>query len=124
MDLSNAKLSLIRAENALRIARVILNNAMGTPDASAYTIEDTLSFRKNPITFEEAKQRAYANRPTSNPPVEAGGGRRVHLARPARNLSPCCRAMPKYARVGETYPPEQSGWSAGVTFTFPLFSGS
>jgi TolC family type I secretion outer membrane protein len=123
VDLSNAKLSLIRAENALRIARVILNNAMGTPDAPAYTIEDTLSFRKNPITFEEAKQKAYANRPD----LKSAWSRReaaeesISLAR--KEYFPTLSGNANYTRVSETYPPEQSGWSAGVTLTFPLFSG-
>ncbi len=123
VDLSNAKLSLIRAENALRIARVILNNAMGTPDASAYTIEDTLSFRKNPITFEEAKQRAYANRPDLKSALSRREAAEESISLARKEYFPVLSGNAKYARVGETYPPEQSGWSAGVTFTFPLFSG-
>ena len=46
VELSNAKLNLVRAENALRTARVTLNNAMGVPDALDYEIEDSLSFQK------------------------------------------------------------------------------
>ena len=40
VDLSNAKLNLIRNENAFSIARVTLNNAMGIPDAPEYTLDE------------------------------------------------------------------------------------
>ncbi len=59
VDLSNAKLNLIKAENALRLAVVTLNNAMGVPDAPEYILEDNLSFQKYNITFEDALAKAY-----------------------------------------------------------------
>ncbi|MDO8786227.1 MAG: TolC family protein, partial [Syntrophales bacterium] len=61
-DLSNAKLNLIRAENALRLAAVILNYGMGIHTAPEYILEDILSFRKFDITFEDAIAEAYKNR--------------------------------------------------------------
>jgi TolC family type I secretion outer membrane protein len=123
VDLSNARLNLIRAENALRISRVTLNNAMGTPDAPNYTIEDTLSFEKNPITLEEARQKAFTNRPDlqSVAAKREASEESVSLAR--KGYLPTLSGNANYTKVGETYPPEQSGWSAGVTLTFPLFSG-
>ena len=63
VDLSNAKLNLIRNENAFSIARVTLNNAMGIPDAPEYTLDEKLSFEKYEITFEDALSKAYENRP-------------------------------------------------------------
>ncbi len=63
VDLSNAKLNLIKAENALRLAVVTLNNAMGVPEAPEYILDDNLSFQKYNITFEEALDKAYKNRP-------------------------------------------------------------
>jgi outer membrane protein TolC len=123
VDLSNARLNLIRAENTLRIGRVTLNNAMGTPDMPEYRIADTLSFEKNPITLDEARQKAFANRPD----LQAAAAKReaseesVALAR--KGYLPTLSGNANYTKVGETYPPEQSGWSAGVTLTVPLFSG-
>lgn len=123
VDLSNARLNLIRGENALRIARVTMNNAMGVPDAPEYSIEDSLSFQKNSITFEEARERAFANRPdlrSSSAKIEASEAS-LSLAR--KGHLPTLSGSASYTRVDEAYPPEQSGWSAGLTLTFPLFSG-
>ena len=63
VDLSNAKLNLIRNENALKISTVNLNNAMGIPDAPEYTIDENMSFARYEITLEDALTKAYQNRP-------------------------------------------------------------
>jgi outer membrane protein TolC len=63
VNLSNARLVQIRAENAVQIARVTLKNAMGAPDLPDFSIVDTLAFQKYPVTFTDAIQRAYTNRP-------------------------------------------------------------
>ena len=63
VDLSNARLSLIQLENALKIAKVTLNNAMGVPEAPEYTVEDNLSFQKYEATLEDSIEKAYKNRP-------------------------------------------------------------
>lgn len=63
VDLSNAKLNLIKAENALRIAKVNLNNAIGLPEAPEYEIEDSLSFQRYEIRLDDAIKQAYENRP-------------------------------------------------------------
>ncbi|HAO19090.1 MAG TPA: TolC family protein, partial [Desulfobacteraceae bacterium] len=62
VDLSNSKLNLIKAENALRLAKVSLNNAIGLPYAPEYRIEDNLDFAKYALPLEEAIERAYNNR--------------------------------------------------------------
>jgi len=123
VDLSNARLNLIRAENARKIARVTLNNAMGLPDAEAYTIEDTLSFQKNPVTFEEARQKAFANRPDLKSIAARRESSETSLSLARKGYLPTLSGNANYTRVSDTYPPDQSGWSAGVTLTFPLFSG-
>ncbi len=123
VDLSNARLNLIRAENALRIARVTMNNAMGMPEAPAYSIEDSLSFQKSIITLEHARERAFVNRPdlrSFSAKIEAS---ETSLLLARKGYLPTLSGSAAYTRIDETYPPEQSGWSAGVTLTFPLFSG-
>ncbi len=44
VDLSNAKLNLLKAENAFRLGSVALNNAMGMPEAPDYEIVDQSPF--------------------------------------------------------------------------------
>ncbi|MDO8786389.1 MAG: TolC family protein, partial [Syntrophales bacterium] len=121
-DLSNAKLNLIRSENALRLAAVILNNAMGIPTAPEYILEDNLSFRKYEITFEDAIAEAYKNRPD----LKSLGAKReaaeesVALAK--TGYYPVLTGNAAYNWAGEEFPLER-GWNVGAVFSVPLFSG-
>ncbi len=123
VNMSNAKLAQIRAENAVQIAWVTLKNAIGAPDIPDFFIEDTLAFHKSPISYEEAIPRAYANRPDlqSIQAKEEASKESVSLAR--TGYYPTLTGNANYMRAGETFVPEPSGWSAGVTLNIPLFSG-
>lgn len=121
-DLSNAKLNLIRAENALRLAAVILNNAMGIPRAPEYILEDNLSFRKYEITFEDAIAEAYKNRPD----LKSLGAKREaaeeSIALAKTGYYPVLTGNAAYNWAGEEFPLER-GWNVGAVFSVPLFSG-
>ena len=123
VNLSNARLAQIRADNEVQIARVTLKNTMGAPDLPDFVIEDTLAFHKTPITFEEAIPRAYANRPDlqSVRAKQEASKESVSLAR--SGYYPTLTGNANYTRVDDTFVPEPSGWSAGVTLNFPLFNG-
>jgi outer membrane protein len=122
VDLSNAKLSLIKAQNALKIARVTLNNAMGVPDAPDYGIEDNLSFKKYKISFDEALNRAYRNRPDLQSLIfqRKAASQSIELAK--KDYYPVLTGNAAYTRQGQDFP-LQKGWNAGVSLTFPIFSG-
>lgn len=122
VDLSNARLGLIRAENALKLAIINLNNAMGMPNAPVYTVEDVLSYQKYGVTFDEALERAYKNRPELNAlsARKEASDKSVSLAR--KGFFPVLTGNASYNWAGEEFPLE-GGWSATVTLTFPLFSG-
>lgn len=123
VDLSNARLNLIKAENSLKIARVTLNNAMGMPDAPEYSIEDALVFQKNTIMYEEARQKAFVNRPDLRSVASQGAALEESISLARKGYLPTLSANAGYTKAGDTYPPDQGSWSAGVTLTFPLFSG-
>ena len=63
VDLSGAKLNLLRAENAFRLGVVALNNAMGMPEAPEYEIADHVPSQSKKIDLEEATRKAYDRRP-------------------------------------------------------------
>lgn len=123
VELSNAKLNLIRAENALRIARVTLNNVMGVPGAPEYTIEDTLSFQKNTITFEEARDRAFLNRPDIRSAEAKREAAEQSVLLAGKGHLPTLSGDANYTRIGSSYPPDQDSWSVNLTLTVPFFSG-
>ena len=122
VDLSNAKLNLIKGENAFRIARVNLNNAIGMPEAPDYTIVDDFGFQKYDITFDEALKRAYITRPDlqSIIALKEAAERTIDLQK--KGYYPTLSGNANYAVSGEEFPLEK-GWSVGATLNFPLFSG-
>lgn len=123
VDLSNAKLSLIKAENALKIAWVVLNNIMGVPDGPEYAVEDNLSFQKYPITLDEATKRALDFRPDlrSFEAKRLASSESISVAR--SGYFPVLSGVASANWSGETPSRTDRGWSAGVVLTVPLFSG-
>jgi outer membrane protein TolC len=123
VDLSNAKLALIRANNTLKVSKVTLNNAMGVPDAPEYVVEDNLAFEKYEITFAQAIETAYKNRPDLQSAVakRMSVERSVDLAK--TGYYPVLTGNAQYDRSDTTFFPSGEGWSAGVALTFPIFSG-
>jgi len=122
VDLSNAKLNLIKAENAFRISRVVLNNAMGVPEAPEYAVEDDLAVHKFEIAYDEALKRAYDNRPDlkSLRAKREAAQESIGLAR--TGYYPVLNGSAGYTWSGQDFPLDKS-WSAGVSLTIPLFSG-
>ena len=123
VNLSNARLAQIRAENSVQIARVTLKNAMGSPDLPDFSIVDTLAFQKYPVTFEDAVQRAYTNRPDLQSTLARKEAFKEAVSLARTGYYPTLTGNANVSRVDSDYPPEKSGWSAGVTLNFPLFSG-
>ena len=63
VNLSNSKLLLIQAENAVEIAMAKLNNTMGLPYSNRYRISDNLRYNPCEITLAEAIETAKESRP-------------------------------------------------------------
>ncbi|MBM4146746.1 MAG: TolC family protein, partial [Nitrospira sp.] len=122
VDLSNAKLNLIRNENAFRISIVTLNNAMGVPDAPEYTLDEKMSFGKYEVTLEDALTKAYQNRPDLKSIVSKrqAAERSIELAK--TGYYPVLSGNAGYNWSGEQFPLED-GWNVGASLSFPLFSG-
>jgi len=123
VDMSNAKLSLITAENALKIAWVALFNAMGTPDAPDSGIEDNLSFQKYTITLEDAKIRAFDNRSDLKSIIAKRQAAETNIGFSRSGYYPSLAGIANYNWAGETASTVDHSWNAGVVLTVPLFSG-
>ncbi len=63
VNLSNSKLTLIQADNAVDVAIAKLNNIMGIPYASKYSLSDRLTYNAMDITLEQAECIAKEARP-------------------------------------------------------------
>jgi outer membrane protein TolC len=122
VDVSNAKLNLIRKENALRISYITLNNVMGIPGAPEYTLDEKMSFEKYEITLEDAVAQAYQNRSDLKSLIlrRQAAEKSVDLAK--TGYYPVLSGNAGYTWSGEKFPLED-GWNVGATLSFPLFSG-
>ena len=121
-DLSNSRVNLIKAENALRLARVSLNNAMGVANVPEYEIEDNLSYRKYEITVDEAMKRSFEQRPDIRSAVAKRKSAEENINLSEKGYYPTLSGNAAYNWAGEKYPLEE-GWSVGATINFPIFSG-
>ena len=122
VDLSNARLNLIKLENAFKIAQVTLNNAMGVPDAPEYTIEDNLSFQKYEATLGDSVEKAYKNRPDLQSIVAQKKAAEESISLSKKGYYPVVTGNAAYNWLGQDYPKE-NGWIAGVGISFPIFTG-
>ncbi|MBI5237590.1 MAG: TolC family protein [Deltaproteobacteria bacterium] len=122
VDLSNARVSLIKAENSVRLGRAALNRAMGVPVAPEYSIKDNLAYEKYDISLDTALSKAFASRPDLKAAVykrmSAGAG--IELSR--KNYYPALNGNASYGWQGDELPPDNE-WNIAVTFTAPLFTG-
>ncbi|MDP1992062.1 MAG: TolC family protein [Syntrophales bacterium] len=122
VDLSNAKLNLLKAENAFRLGLVTLNNTMGMPEAPDYEVVDQLPFHSAKIDLEEAARKAYDRRPD----LKAIAAKRksldqsIELAR--KSYYPSVSGTASYGWGGSDFPLDQ-GWSVGAQLNVPLFNG-
>jgi len=123
VDLSNAKLNLIKAGNALRVARVTLNNTMGITVAPDYYVIDNLTFKKYEIEFVKALEMAYSNRPDLRSVIakKEAAGESIELVK--KDYYPSLSGNASYNWSGEKVSSLDSGWTVGATLTFPIFSG-
>lgn len=122
VDLSNAKLYLIRAENAVRIARVNLNNAIGVSDMPEYIVESDILYEKYETGFEEALNKAYENRPDLRSLIlkEESANQAIELAKTGNY--PSITGNAGYGFGGTDFPLDK-GWNIGATLNIPVFSG-
>lgn len=122
VDLSQVKLVQIQVENNLRLARVVLNNAMGLPDAPDYKLEDTLTSDKFTLLYEQALDMALDYRPDLKALIlkKQAARQSVDLARKGDAPYLSGNAGTAYTGYGDTNSQE---WNAGVALNVPIFNG-
>ncbi len=122
VDLSSAKLVQIQVKNNLRLARVVLNNAMGLPDAPGYMLEDNLTFVPYTLPFDQALGLALNNRPDLKALMlkKQAAQQSVDLARKGDAPYLSGNAGASYSGDADTM---DEGWSIGIALSVPVFNG-
>lgn len=124
VDLSNAELNLIKAENFVSASRINLNNAMGLfqIDVPSYTIEDDVSFASFELTKKEAIDIVYEKRSDLRALQKQKESAMESVKLYQRGYFPTLSGVASYTYVGPEFPLD-SGWYAGAYLVYPLFSG-
>lgn len=117
-NLSNAKLKLIQADNAVNIAIADLNNAMGLPYLKHYVITEKLEYQPLNLSFDEMVKIARESRPElkqAEIKVEQMN-QTVKLAK--KSYFPTLSLEGQYQRGGRSWN-SNYGFNIGGYLTFP-----
>lgn len=121
-NLSDAKLKLITAENAVNLAVARLNNVMGIPFIDKYLPKDALVFTPFEMTFDELIDVARDARPELRQAELQVETARQTLKLVKKSYFPNISAEGQYA-VGGRHWTSNYGYNYGAYLTFPTING-
>ncbi len=122
VDVANAQVSLIRANNAVQVSRVALNTAMGiTPDRPTQ-VQDILAFE--PVTVDPTALAAEAlkNRPEVRQAAAQIQSAEATTRQMFRQFFPDLNANASYGYSNSEFPLRDI-WELGFTFSWTWFEG-
>lgn len=123
VNLSNARIQLLSAQNTFNVARASLNQAMGITSTADYDIREDFQLEQAGGSFENALAQAYENRPD----IYSMTRKRQSLERTVdlnkKGYLPVLSGNAAYGFSGETLSSDTRSWSIGIVLTFPLFTG-
>lgn len=122
VDLTNARLNLIRAKNAAEVARLTLANAIGLPNQPVGQLEELLDFRRVEIGQAEALSEALERRPELRSLQASLRAGEASVRAAQRSFYPVFSGIADYTYRGQEFPLVWN-WDVGLNLTFPLFSG-
>jgi len=122
VDLSNARLNLVKADNSLKTAKAGLNNAMGITESLDYEVEDNLSFQSYEIGFDSALEGAYQNRPDLESNLLKQKSAQESIKNAFTGYLPTLSGTAAYNWAGKEEP-LYDGWDLGVNLSLPIFNG-
>lgn len=122
VNLSNAKLTLIQAENGVDVAMAKLNNTIGFPYTNKYKVSETLRYDPCDITLEKAIQTAKDSRPEfllADVKVEEA---RQNVKLVQKSYFPQITIEGQY-QIGGKHPTSNYGYNYGGYLNFPTING-
>ena len=122
VNLSNAKLTLIQAENAVDIAMAKLNNAMGLPYFNKYKINESLRYEPCDVTLESAIKIAQESRPEFKLAEIKVEEARQNVKLVKKSYFPQLSVEGQF-QVGGRTPASNYGYNFGGYLNFPTING-
>jgi len=122
VELANAQLDLIRAENGVGLAYATLNNALGLPPATRLTLIQEMPTPAARPGLETLLAAAYQDRPELTRTRAT-----VEAAHAAITVAGSGTKPALFAVVGTDWasnpPTTDPGWTTGLALSFPLWDG-
>ena len=126
VDVANARVNVIRAQNAVNLARVALNAAMGIAVNAPTEVKDLLSYTQFPINRDELVAEALRNRPEYRQIKAQADAADATVRQTFRNFFPDISAVGSYGGTfrSPTRPDDLAEiWTLGLTLNWSLFDG-
>jgi outer membrane protein len=125
VEVSNAQLALVRAENLIRLARGNLNLSMGRPAENPVEVATAspILIRPEQIDLSLSSDQALQSRPEIKGALKKieVSQRNIQAAQSA--YGPRIRAEGSYGWQDSDFLPQDEDWAVGVTIEWPLFTG-
>ena len=123
VDLANAQLNLIKAENTVKLTKVQLANAIGLESLPDYPLNDKVNFVELKIEPARALEYAKNNRPDL---LKIKANERSYMAQVKQDKAqwyPTLNGSTSYGYNDDHYIFERNSWTWGVSLDFDVFSG-
>ena len=122
VNLSNAKLNLIQAENAVDIAMAKLNNVIGLPYSNKYKVKESLKFDSCDITLDDAIKTAQESRPEFQLAEIKVEGAKQNVKLIKKSYFPQLSVEGQFQIGGRTFT-SNYGYNFGGYLNFPTING-
>ena len=120
VDVANGRVSLIQAQNAVALARVSLNTAMGIAISAPSEAKDTLAYEPYSVDSETLVTEALQHRPEYLGIKAQADSAEATVRQKFRNFFPNVIASGTYGGARAEFAPI---WNYGVQLTWSLFDG-
>lgn len=122
VNLSNAKLQLIQADNAVNLAVAKLNNVMGVPFIDKYNVQERLKYQPVDITFNQTIEIAREARPELKLAELKVESAKQTLKLVKKSYFPTLSVEGQYQRGGKSWN-SNYGYNFGGYLNFPTING-
>jgi len=134
VDVANGRVNVIRAQNAVNLARVALNTAMGIAVNAPTEVKDLLAYQEFPTNRDLLVSEALRNRPEYRQVKAQADGALASVRQTFRDFFPNLFGSGTYGVVGVTGVPPASSrtsgfidsgnqWNVGLTLSWSIFDG-
>jgi outer membrane protein TolC len=125
VEVSNAELALVRAENLIRLARGQLNLSLGRPVEQSTEISPGTPtvFSPDRIDLDLAFRQAAASRPEIKAAFQKIEHSKSKIQEAKSAYGPRVRAEGSYGWRDSDFLPQDEDWLVGVAIEWPLFTG-